>query len=273
MRLVVFLLLLGLIWLPIALSLLVLVPDVNMRTIAIMSLLFAEFLLLLPWWGRTVHHQPQIWQTYGLVWTRQNGLELLLGLAIGLGSLLGLFLVQGWLGWVTWQPIEMFSLVPVVLQGSLTGLGTGLAEELVFRGWVLNELERDYSPSMALWSSSLLFACLHFIKPLGEIIRTFPQFPGLVLLGLTLVWAKRSTGTGSSSLPHRGRLGLPIGLHAGLVWGYYIVHVGALVTYSQRVPVWVTGIDQNPLAGVAGLGLLAGLAGWMGWRSRSGRVY
>jgi len=29
---------------------------------------------------------------------------------------------------------------------------------------------------------------------------------------------------------------LPIGLHSGLVWGYYIINVGQLVEYSGQVP-------------------------------------
>jgi membrane protease YdiL (CAAX protease family) len=66
--------------------------------------------------------------------------------------------------------------------------------------------------------------------------------------------------------PHKAfsegdRLGIPIGLHAGLVWGYYIVNVGQLIEYSNQVPVWVTGIDGNPIAGVMGLLFLSGLTG------------
>ncbi|HEY9891306.1 MAG TPA: LPXTG cell wall anchor domain-containing protein, partial [Candidatus Sericytochromatia bacterium] len=80
----------------------------------------------------------------------------------------------------------------------------------------------------------------------------------LLILGLTLVWAKRST---------RGLLGLPIGIHAGLVWGYYILNVGKLVEYSHQVSPWITGVDGNPIAGVMGLLFLSFLAFWMRKRS------
>jgi membrane protease YdiL (CAAX protease family) len=142
----------------------------------------------------------------------------------------------------------------VILEGLASALGIGFAEELLFRGWLLDELQRDYHPRVALWADSTLYALLHYIKPLQEILRTWPGFPGLLLLGLTLVWAKRS---------RRGRLGLPIGLHAGLVWGYYIINVGQLVQYSGQVPEWITGVDRNPLAGVMGLLFLGVLAFWM----------
>jgi len=70
------------------------------------------------------------------------------------------------------------------------------------------------------------------LLPPAEILRTLPGFPGLLLLGLTFVWAKRS---------RRSRLGLPIGLHAGL-GGYYIINVGQLVEYSGQVPDWLLAL-------------------------------
>lgn len=260
-------------WLPIAIPIALLVKDPNTVTIATMPLLFLGFLVLIPYWGKVVHRDRRILQTYGLNVVPQNGIELLQGGAIGLFSLLALFLVQGWLGWLNWQPFSVATL-RVVAEGLLVGLGTGLAEELVFRGWILDELQRDYYPRASLWANSLLYAVLHFIKPLPEAIRTFPQFPGLVLLGLALVWAKRSTSRQDrvTGPVHGGRLGLSIGIHAGLIWGYYIVGVGQLFQYSGRVPEWVTGVDKNPLAGGIGLVFLGLLAGWTGWRSRQAQL-
>jgi len=91
-------------------------------------------------------------------------------------------------------------------------------------------------------------------------LRTWPQFPGLLLLGLILIWGKRRC---------QNRLGLSIGLHAGLVWGYYIINIGELVRYSGSVPDWVTGINGNPLAGAIGLLFLSVLA--VGMRQMSQR--
>ena len=264
LRLLAFLLMLLVLWLPFAVPIALLVSDPNRVTIATMAVLFVEFLIGVQVWGCQVHGDAQIFRTYGLVRSPQAGLELLLGLVMGLISLFLLFAVQGWLGWITWQPVAGQLLFQVTLAGGLSGLGTGLAEELVFRGWMLDELERDYPASVALWTNSLIFACLHFIKPLPEVIRTFPQFPGLVLLGLSLVWAKRSTR--QRAYPN-GCLGLSIGLHAGLVWGYYLIHVSGLITPTNQVPDWLTGIDQNPLAGGIGLMFLAAIAGLMRWRS------
>lgn len=259
-RILVFIGLLAVCWLPLAVPIALFIQDANTETIVTMSLLFVAFLLFVPVWGRSVHGERRIFRRYGLVWSGQNGQELLVGLALGLVSVLAVFGVQAGLGWLAWQPISQ-TFPRIVLEGGIVALGVGLAEELVFRGWILDELDRDYRPSIALWSDSLLFATLHFLKPIPEMIRTFPQFPGLVLLGLALVWAKRSTVssprenavTKENHSFDRGRLGLPIGLHAGLVWGYYIVQVGELSQSTNQVSEWLTGIDGNPLAGAIGL--------------------
>lgn len=211
-----------------------------------MLLLYCLFLLLLRFWGRKVYQQSQPWQYYGLRGKR----ELMIGLAFSLLSILALFILEGGLGWLVWQPATL-RLSTVIGEGLAVALGIGLAEELLFRGWLLNELERDYRPQVALWVCSTMFALLHFIKPWEVIRQTWPQFFGLLLLGSMLVRAKWLC---------RGRLGLAIGLHAGLVWGYYIIDVAELVNYSGQVPDWITGINHNPLAGVMGLIFLIGMA-------------
>jgi len=253
-RLGLFILALLLLWLPIAAPLyLILREDANATTIATMGMLFVAFLILVQFWGKHVYQHPHLLRRYGLEWTRPNGIDLLRGLSIGLLTTLTLFALMGALGWLQFQqPSSEF--VKVVGEGLLSALGIGLAEELVFRGWLLDELERDCSPAWALGIDAIAFATLHFLKPLSEVIRTFPQFPGLLLLGLTLVWAKRS---------RRGRLGIAIGLHAGLVWGYYILNIGKLFQYTDRVSPWLTGVDGNPVAGGMGLLGLGLLALWM----------
>lgn len=227
--------------------------DPNLLTILTMGLLFGQFLLLLNVWGKRVYQQPHLFKHYGLKGTRQNGLNLLQGLTIGLLFTFSLFALEGLLGWLQFQSPQL-PLPRLVAEGLVSALGIGLAEELVFRGWLLDELQRDYSPKTSLWADAIIFAVAHFLKPLAEVIRTLPQFPSLLLLGLTQVWAKRSSG---------GLLGLPIGLHAGLVWGYYIINVGQLVEYTGKVSPWITGVDHNPIAGVMGLLFLSILAFWM----------
>lgn len=254
-RLGVFVGLLLLVWLPLALPLYRWLGIGNTGSTVTIVILYLEFLGLLQIWGRKVHRYPQPLRAYGLDVSRRNLQALLLGLGVGCLSLAGLFGIETLLGWILWQPPAL-SLWRTIGEGLIVALGVGLAEELVFRGWLLDELERDYRPTSALWISSLLFALLHFIRPLAAVLQTWPQFLGLVLLGLLLVSAKRWAC---------GALGLPIGLHAGLVWGNYILTVANLAVYSGQVPTWVTGINRNPLAGAMGLLFLLGLLLGFGW--------
>lgn len=262
-RLGIFTLILLIIWLPIALPFYLLLDDQNLISIITSIFLYTEFIILLKWWGNTVYQQPKILQQYGLIFSRRNGRGLLQGLAIGLISLSGLFLLEGWFGWLSWQtPSPNFPWI--ILEGGVLGLAVAFAEELLFRGWLLSELERDLSNTTALWVNSLIFACLHFIKPLADIIYTLPQFFGLLILGIILVLAKR---IGYINLPLKNSpaqpiplLGLPMGIHGGLVWGYYLINVGNLVKYVGTVPSWVTGVHNNPLAGMMGLSILGVIA-------------
>ena len=249
-----FILCLLMLWLPLALPIYWLVEDTNLESILTLVILYVEFIFLLNIWGKKVYQKPRIFSHYGLEFTRINGVDSLQGLAIGLTCVLVLFGLEGVLGWLVWQQPKVF-LVKIILEGLLVSLGVGFAEELLFRGWLLDELQRDYKLNIALGIDAILFAVSHFIKPLEAIIHTLPQFPALVLLGLTQVWGKRW---------RRGRLGLPIGLHSGLVWGYYIINVGELIKYSGQVPDWVTGVNNNPLQGVMGVVFMGGLAWWMG---------
>ncbi|MDZ8054324.1 MAG: lysostaphin resistance A-like protein [Aulosira sp. ZfuVER01] len=252
-RLGCFILILLLLWLPFAIPIYSLIDDSNLVSIVTMVVLYVEFIFLLKLWGKYVYQETHILRHYGLEISRLNGVDLLRGLAIGLISVLMLFGLQGSLGLLVWQHPNGL-LLKVVLEGLIVGSGVGFAEELLFRGWLLDELHRNYSPRVSLWIDAILFAALHFIKPLEAIIHTLPQFPALVLLGLTQVWGKRW---------RRGRLGLPIGLHGGLVWGYYIINIGQLIKYSGQVPDWVTGVNNNPLQSVMGVLFMSILAWWM----------
>jgi uncharacterized protein len=246
LRLGIFIIILLLIWLPFSIPIYWLISDKNLVGIITMGLLFINFLVLVNKWGKYVDQESKIWEKYGLIFKRINGVYLLKGLSIGLIFTLSLFSLENLLGLIEIKDNQPF-LIKIILEGFLTGIGVGIAEEIFFRGWLLNQLEKDYSEKISLLINALIFATLHFIKPLPEIIRTFPQFPGLILLGIILVSAKRK---------HRNLLGITIGIHGGLVWGYYIFNVGNLVEYSPNISPLITGVDNNPLAGLMGIFLL-----------------
>ncbi|MBP0000694.1 MAG: CPBP family intramembrane metalloprotease [Cyanobacteria bacterium SID2] len=237
-------------WLPIAIPIYALVRDSNLASILGTLVLYLEFLGLAWWWNRRFYGERRVFQRYGLIGGRRNGLEFGLGWGVGLLSLAILLSLETVFGWVAWRVSEL-PVYRLLFEAVLVGSAVGFAEEFLFRGWLWDELRRDLSVSMATVANAVLFALLHFLKPFPEVIRTFPQFLGLLVLGLALVGAKCRT---------EERLGFSIGLHGGLVGGYYIANVGQLIAYTGTVPDWVTGIDNNPLAGVLGVGLLGSIA-------------
>lgn len=250
LRLAIFLGALSVFWLPLALPIYWLLrSDSNLASILTMGLLFVELLFGWQFWGRFVHGDRHIYTRYGLAKNSSNTREFWQGLAIGFWLCLGLFITEALLGWIDIiQPST--SLIRIIIEGWFSAVGIALAEELLFRGWLLDELHRDYGQKICIWVTAIAYALAHFIKPMEEIIRTAVTFPALVLLGIALVLAKYKYGD---------RLGISIGIHGGLVWGYYIVNVGQLIKYNSHIPDWVTGIDGNPIAGVMGLIFLSGL--------------
>lgn len=253
-----FLLTLLALWLPWSIPLYLIWGEVGRPVSGLsLGLLYSLFILLLREWGQRIHRQKQPFRFYGLPLSRQLGREAGLGWLLGLGLIGILFGSQWGLGWVGFEGFSGHFL-KVVPEGLLVGLGIGFAEELLFRGWLQQELELDYQPNSAVLIQALIFAALHFIRPLEVIVATAPQFLGLVLLGLSLGWAKQAWGR---------RLGMAMGLHGGLVAGYYWVNVGGLFRPSAGIPEWLTGVGGNPLAGLMGLVLLLVLAGVMGYRA------
>jgi uncharacterized protein len=237
-------------WAPFALPIYTWVKDPNLVNLLTLPVLYIEFIILIRLWGQHIYRQPNLLQRYGLEITPQMGWLVLAGLIPGTALVFIIFGLQAGLGWLDLSIVPQSRLLQVIAEGLLMSFLLGVAEELVFRGWLLDELERDYSPRVALWVSSLIFALVHFIKPWEVIQRMWFALPALLFLGVALVWAKRSTRSVKKAQRHL--LGLPIGLHTGLVWGYYVISVGQLVSYNNTVPEWITGIDRNPLSGVLG---------------------
>ena len=221
-------------------------------------LLYFCFLGLFPRWARWVHKTKHPWYQIGLTGTTSVFKPLLKGLGIGVVSIVVLVALQIMPGWAKLSPPEQ-NWIALILAGSLTAMAVGWAEELLFRGWLMYELEQGGSARAALVGTGFIFALAHFIKPWDVILDTWPQFLGLVMLGLVLGWARRcpilqQEGTCVTSI------GFPLGLHSGLVWGYYVLSVGDLLQPTLAVPIWVTGLEGNPLAGVLGILLLCALA-------------
>jgi uncharacterized protein len=179
--------------------------------------------------------------SYGLDWNWTVLKSLGIGLSLSVLSLIIIFVSQWRLDWVEWHLENLPQLRKIFLPILVLGLWIGITEELIFRGFLLNTLEKDYSVLLAAAISSIIFAILHLV---WEQKDTLPQLPGLWLMGMVLVLARKLDG---------GSLGLAWGLHAGWIWGLTCLDSAALLSYTDKSPIWITGLRQKPLAGVAGI--------------------
>ncbi|MBE9137200.1 CPBP family intramembrane metalloprotease [Nodosilinea sp. LEGE 07088] len=269
-RVLIFLLIVVVLWLPLALPLYWLAGQgmLSGGDLFPTAMLYVVFLWVLPRWERFVRSERQPWAKIGFAgrWPLAQGMAL--GAMLGALSLGILATVQIALGWATLSAdgARGLALIQIALVGAAAAIAVGWSEEVLFRGWLLRELEQSWQPTVALGATSLIFAIAHFIKPLDAMLALLPQFLGLLLLGLVLGWARRiPLGAGKTGLGH------PVGLHAGLVWGYYLIQVGGLLQTTEAVPVWITGVDGNPLAGLLGVTLLTGLGAIIFHQSHTAR--
>ncbi|NET54811.1 MAG: CPBP family intramembrane metalloprotease [Symploca sp. SIO2E6] len=231
-------------WLPLAIPIAILLkcqpskPLVPGQKLPLLAALYLVAPLIL--WGASWVDEVSL-TDYGLEGNFTMLSSLCLGLGMGVLGLTIVFTSQWQLGWVKWQGENWQRLGKVSLPVLLLGLWIGITEEVVFRGFLQNELQQDYSIWGAAAIASIIFAFLHLI---WEQQNTLPQLPGLWLMGMVLVLARWVDG---------GSLGLAWGLHAGWIWGLTCLDEAKLISYTGKGPIWVTGVAGNPLAGVAGL--------------------
>jgi membrane protease YdiL (CAAX protease family) len=169
-----------------------------------------------------------------------------MGLVIGIVGVGIIFALESFLGLVNWQWKNIQRLLSLALPILIVGLGVGFIEELVFRGFIIYELASDYTYLTAAIASSAIFALLHLVWERQE---TIPQLPGLWLMGMVLAGARLVDG---------GSLGLAWGLHAGWIWGLSCLDSAELLTYTAKEVTWISGMNRQPLAGLAGILCLVG---------------
>lgn len=183
----------------------------------------------------------QSFADYGLIGNISTLYSLLLGFILGILSLVFVLGCQLYFGLCKFKLSDLDSVPSTLLSIVLVALLVGAVEELVFRGFLLTQLEKNYSVWIAAIISSLIFAILHLVWERRE---TIPQIPGLWLMGMVLVLAR---------FADNGSLGLAWGLHAGWVWSIASIDTLDLVKYPDNNLDWVTGKNKKPLAGVAGI--------------------
>ena len=128
-------------------------------------------------------------------------------------------------------------------------LGVGFAEELIFRGWLLEELKKQFGLKKAILGQAFIFSIVHIGFDL-PFLQMLSILTGLFLLGILLSLIR---------LKYKNSLWGCIGLHGGLVGLWFITNNG-LLEISKNSPKWLVGpgtINTNPLGGIFGISLIA----------------
>ena len=148
--------------------------------------------------------------------------------------------------WGTW--VGRIS-IEIILNAIFLIIGIGFAEELIFRGWLLEEFKNQFGLKKAIILQASLFSIVHigFDLPFWQMISILT---GLFLLGILLSLIR---------LKDKNSLWGCIGLHGGLVGLWFITNNG-LLEISKNSPKWLVGpgtINTNPLGGIFGISLMA----------------
>ena len=136
----------------------------------------------------------------------------------------------------------------IILNSILLIVGVGFAEELIFRGWLLEEFKTQFGLKKAIIIQASLFSIVHigFNLPFWQMISILI---GLFLLGILLSLIR---------LKDNNSLWGCIGLHGGIVGLWFITNNG-LFFISEDAPIWLVGpgnINSNPLGGLYGISLM-----------------
>ena len=136
----------------------------------------------------------------------------------------------------------------ITINAILLIFGIGFTEELVFRGWLLEEFKNQFGLKKAIMSQALIFSLVHIglDLPFWEMLSILT---GLFLLGILLALIR---------LKDNKSLWGCIGLHGGLVGLWFITNNG-LLEISKNAPKWLVGpgtINTNPLGGIFGISLI-----------------
>lgn len=220
---------------------------------------FLLFLAVMPRWVERRWQQQQCWVVLGILPSDRQAwkvpaVALLRGLVMAAG-LLGLLALPILVyGWGTWQ--GDWTLTTTLNAFSLC-FGVGIAEEIIFRGWLWKELQNFTSRFGAVLGQALLFSVVHTRFNLG-VMPMLGLLTGLFLLGMTLAVQRNHD---------HGSLWGSIGIHGGLVGGWFLLTHGLLDL--SEAPAWLVGYppeQPNPLSGLISITAFSLLLIWQ-WSS------
>ena len=195
---------------------------------------FFLFIFLLPYWFYIKRNKSSAWVLLGI--TKDKFLKNFVNFSKGiLFSLVLIILILVPLlqkNYISW--IGEFS--PIILLNSIVlGFGVGFAEEIIFRGWLLEELKFEYGTKISIALQAIVFSFVHNLSN-DIFLNIIGLRLGFILLGIFLSLVK---------IRDKGSLWNCIGLHGGLVGIWFFINNG-LIEFKENTPSFLAGpFTQN----------------------------
>tara|TARA_Y100000766_G_C18772564_1_gene539061 strand:+ start:117 stop:968 length:852 start_codon:yes stop_codon:yes gene_type:complete len=208
---------------------------------------FVLFINVLPAWGRIRWKTNNVWVSIGLDFKNKSvALKIFFsGFLFSVFLLLTLCLFFFLCGWV--EKVEYIKFTEL-LNAILLIFGIVFAEEIVFRGWLIEEMVLLFGLRRGIIFQSIIFSLAHYRSDIG-LLALIPFFTGIFLFGILLT-LRRTIDKGS--------LWGCIGLHGGLVGIWYLFDSG-MVIFSIDTPYFLLGPSKNmvnPIGSVIGIIIL-----------------
>lgn len=172
--------------------------------------------------------------------------KLAAGLGLGAGLMLLVFAVLAAAGWLTAEPASPQPLPWVA--SALSWAALSLAEELAFRGYIMQGLAGAWGMPAAVVVSSLAFGAVHLIDPNVSLVAVLNISVGGLLFAVAYLVTRS--------------LWLPAGIH--IAWNLTEIQIlgfpgsgyvePALLRTTVSGPEWLTGGAFGPEAGLLALG-------------------
>ena len=223
--------------------------SLSKETLSLIGTIFTFFLFifLMPKWFNFRWQIRNSWSTLGLnnKTILNNILSFSQGIIFALILLILILLPLLKSNYIVWLGVLSSE---TILNGILLTCGIGFAEEIIFRGWLFEDLKLQFGIKVALISQSIVFSLVHigfkipFWNTLGTLI-------GLFTLGILCSIIR---------FKDEGSLWGAIGLHGGLV-GIWFVLNNDLINISKEAPGWLVGYgtpNTNPIGGLYGISIL-----------------
>ena len=223
--------------------------DISSNNLSIIGTIitFILFLSILPSWGSIRWKTNNLWVSIGLDFKNKFiALKIFFsGFIFSVFLLFILFSVFFLCGWIDRVDYIKFT---ELLNAILLIVGIVFAEEIVFRGWLMEEMVLLFGLRRGIIFQSTIFSLAHYRSDIG-LLALIPFLTGLFLFGIVLTLRRTID---------RGSLWGCIGLHGGLVGIWYLFDSG-MVIFSIDTPYFLLGPSKNmvnPIGSVIGITIL-----------------